>query len=528
VRIVYHLSGVILFLSVVLLALCILPGALATIHAGDLGIIVISTVFATPHLVVAMAVSDRPGSRDSYRDGWLAAASEASILGPQLCLVIAVAGATNHAPGWSSILYLLTAIVLALDCVLTGLFASHHGSERAANPSLLTFVTSSLMDLAAMLLMVLGFPVLRDGLFWTVVVLTILALGALSVRSIREPLVEMMEPIMPFRSSISEYPDNAQAKAAASEASVRDISRVSSQVLALASACLAFGGVVNLHEPAPDAAAYYEPAKWEEVHHDDHYYHHEDSGNKYDYRRQDAQHFDDHDHSEHYDDYPYYPHHDEYHDLDFGWDSPWLMVRWRGEGTEQHDQVELLLQAVAQAIGLHREDLMSEHVLMEHRILLFRSSSPLQKADSLARQTAWQDAVRELGFDGEPEGLDNDEEKRESWRKLKSLIDPSFPAQLDITFCHELHVHHVMTTAEASPESPEREAPIWPVHREEYKQAYRAICERWHQEHGYDDEWDYHYDYNHEHIGHLQEHLHESDDDVQYPSDPSDPSHFAD
>lgn len=377
ISLIYRLSGVVLFCSVLLLGACVL---LAVSPAPcDVCLATVAVAFALPHVAVALRRpfldAARGGTAKRHGDplgaSLLAASTEAAAVAPQLCVILATADIYGQKSYRQHALYVVTTAGFLLNLGVSAWLPSH-GEGMAVAPPAYALAVGMVLNAAASGMLVAVFPVLRDWLFWVLVFFSLAGVAALSFRDIREPCVEMMEPIMPFQSA----PDKIVASG------LREASRAASRLLALLSAISA------LTNALPDRPDPYRPQNFVASQH-----------TSYDYT-----------------------------EMDYGWDMPWLLLRWRSQTDDPGAQpdAEHLLDAAARAMGFHRQDVTMELFEESHRVLCFRFAAPIAVNESAGRQQRWHDAL--AGSRGGSGDLAH----------LVQLADFHFPAQLNATVCEWL------------------------------------------------------------------------------------------
>eukprot|EP00928_Gymnodinium_smaydae_P045791 TRINITY_DN30483_c0_g5_i1.p1 TRINITY_DN30483_c0_g5~~TRINITY_DN30483_c0_g5_i1.p1 ORF type:complete len:484 (+),score=60.11 TRINITY_DN30483_c0_g5_i1:201-1652(+) len=171
--------------------------------ACELCLILISVVFAVPHAVLAVRQLD--AETHKVFEGVLptrrveAAAAEASALGPQLCIVLALADSPGHAYFWQNLVYALTAIAFLL-AVAACFRHPPKLSDMALPPEVLETLACAAVDAITAVAIVLSYSHLQT---WF---LCICALGLACVvaslglfREVREFYIEWLEPIFVVR-----------------------------------------------------------------------------------------------------------------------------------------------------------------------------------------------------------------------------------------------------------------------------------------------------------------------------------------
>jgi hypothetical protein len=146
-----------------------------------------------------------------------------------------------------------------------------------------------------------------------------------------------------------------------------------------------------------------------------------------------------------------------------------LLLRWRS-GIKQPTEKELLT-AAAEAIGADKEAPHREQMLEAHRLLLFRV--PGSPEDGEPAHLRWKAAA------AAPAG------------RLAKLLDPGFPASLNVTLCLHAHAEEELarrTTTAAPSEAGEAEDQaagkkhgkiLARIGDSDAQAAYRAACDAW-------------------------------------------------
>lgn len=347
----HMLSGAGLFLSVLLLCAAMFgTGGSAT--TCDTCLVATACVFALPHAAVAARLVAAAGG--ALRGGAaLSMASEAAVLGPQLCVLWATADIYGKASPPQRGLYALTTAAYAASVCACGA-APPRGDGDATPSTFGALAVSIVASCASVITLVVSFPNLRDWLLWAVAAVELLLCAALSCWDVREPFLEILEPIMPLQ---SKRPRRSPLSAAL-------------QLLVLASSASAAWGVYaeHLRPPPPysQGAAY---------------------GSDY-VSMQPRQ----HEHPIPMAQQPRFSHADrQRRPAQAGpppratsttrpappQDDARLVLRWREDAEAARASagvdVDALLALAAGAMGLRPSHLAAERVLHEHRLLIFRA-----------------------------------------------------------------------------------------------------------------------------------------------------------
>lgn len=296
--------------------------------------------------------------------------------------------------------------------------------------------------------------------------------------------MEVMEPIMPIRTG-------GTNSFSARNTNVRDAVRLLSRLFALICVAVVLWDLAvnsaKLQQQQAEPEYTYKPPEYPQSSYDgDYYSHHEHS---YGY-----EHTYDHD-DDHYS-------HDYSHDHDYSAESSgdwpreeWLLMRWQAsaetqitledeDGTPHEDD---LLETIAEALHIQREELAVEELNRKHRVLVFMhfGHTGAEDGNSVNISERWREAVLA------PVG------------KLATIVDSTFPAEIDTDLCfglpHEpFSQYHpddaegtMTTTAEFSESIHEVLHSIEPSAARE---AYAAACKAWrrHWYHHYGDHGGYH------------------------------------
>lgn len=191
-----------LFLSILLLCatMAVMKGG---ITACEICLALVSIVFALPHAILAIRrLSD--GADEALR-GLLgpgvaeAAAGEAAALGPQLCILFALADAPGHAYLWQNLVYVLCTVAFLASVAACA--QSPPKSEGAALPPEVpeTFVGLAL-DAIAAIAIVLSYPHLNTWFLWACTVCLFAAAAAVQLPDVRAFYLDWLEPLLVLRS----------------------------------------------------------------------------------------------------------------------------------------------------------------------------------------------------------------------------------------------------------------------------------------------------------------------------------------
>mmetsp|Transcript_31345 Transcript_31345/g.57493 ORF Transcript_31345/g.57493 Transcript_31345/m.57493 type:complete len:426 (+) Transcript_31345:93-1370(+) len=200
------LSCVGLFVSIVLLcmAMALMAG---TITACELSLVFVAVGFAIPHAVVASRRLQQTGDKkmeDAPKPGAAsvaaeAAAHEAAALGPQLCVVLALADSPGHAYFWQKFIYLVSAVAFLAAVAACGRSPPKPGNA-ALPPEVGETFTCIALDAIAAVSLVVCFPHLNTWHLWALGAMLAGLYAAVWFDSWRELLVELVDPLMVVRS----------------------------------------------------------------------------------------------------------------------------------------------------------------------------------------------------------------------------------------------------------------------------------------------------------------------------------------
>lgn len=187
-----------LFVSILLL--CITMAAMSgTITVCELCLVVISAVFALPHAFIAARRIGSPAMNALPFEAAEAAGSEAAAIGPQLCVILALADTPGHAYMWQKLVYMAASI-----CFMAAVAASGQSPPKksgdALPPETLETWTCLALDVAACVCVLLCFPHLNTIGVWLLALLLILLAASVHMQEWRELYVDLLEPLFVVRS----------------------------------------------------------------------------------------------------------------------------------------------------------------------------------------------------------------------------------------------------------------------------------------------------------------------------------------
>lgn len=202
--IAHTVSCVGLFVSIILLcvAMALMSGA---ITACELCLCFVSIGFALPHAVVAcrkLNFADEKKTDHGFQaaaPAAEAAAQEAAALGPQLCVILALADSPGHAYLWQNFVYLVSAVAFVAAVAACGRSPPKVG-DAALPPDFGEFITCLLLDMAASVSLVICFPHLNTWHLWALTGLLILLFAAVWMEGWRDLLIDLLDPLFVVRS----------------------------------------------------------------------------------------------------------------------------------------------------------------------------------------------------------------------------------------------------------------------------------------------------------------------------------------
>mmetsp|Transcript_60727 Transcript_60727/g.198836 ORF Transcript_60727/g.198836 Transcript_60727/m.198836 type:complete len:633 (+) Transcript_60727:131-2029(+) len=199
----HTLSCVGLFLSILLLciAMALMKGQ---VTACELCLCFVSVGFALPHAVVACRKlrfqgpkkEDNPEVPAAAAE---AAAQEAAALGPQLCVILALADSPGHAYMWQNFAYLVSAVSFVAAVAACGRSPPKVG-DAALPPELGEFVTCLTLDAVASIALVICFPHLNTWHLWALFALLLAMFVAVWFEGWRDLFVDLLDPLFVVRS----------------------------------------------------------------------------------------------------------------------------------------------------------------------------------------------------------------------------------------------------------------------------------------------------------------------------------------
>lgn len=198
----HSVSCVGLFLSILMLCftMALMKGG---ITACELCLVIVSIGFAVPHAL--LAARRLSGAAERALEELLppqaaeAAAAEAAAMGPQLCIVLALADAPGHAYLWQNCVYCLASIAL-----LAAVAGSARYPPKTVGAALPPEVHESLvclvLDAVAALAIVLSYPHLNTWLTWASALGVLGVAASCRMQAVREVYEDWLEPVLVVRS----------------------------------------------------------------------------------------------------------------------------------------------------------------------------------------------------------------------------------------------------------------------------------------------------------------------------------------
>uniref|UniRef100_A0A7S4WF22 Uncharacterized protein n=1 Tax=Alexandrium monilatum TaxID=311494 RepID=A0A7S4WF22_9DINO len=313
----HTVSCVGLFASIVplCLALALMKG---TVTVCEICLIFVSVGFALPHAAVACRrLSWAGGSAQGAAapppaPAAEAAAREAAALGPQLCVILALADSPGHAYLWQNLVYLVSAVAFVAAVAACGRSPTKVG-DAALPPETGEFLTCLALDVAAAVSLVICLPHLNTWHLWASTAVLLALFVAACFEGWRELFVDFLDPLFVVRSDTAKALPGQQ----------RQRLRQASWVAALVCAAVALWDI-TLH--AVPEGLFEPPADLDGV----------GAGLPDVFGR-----------------------------------NAMLLLRWRPPPAEAPGEQQMLL-AAAEALEVERDQLTAQALLEEHRLLLFK------------------------------------------------------------------------------------------------------------------------------------------------------------
>jgi len=200
----HTVSCVGLFASIVplCLALALMKG---TVTVCEICLIFVSVGFALPHAAVACRrLSWAGGSAQGAAapppaPAAEAAAREAAALGPQLCVILALADSPGHAYLWQNFIYLISAVAFVAAVAACGRSPTKVG-DAALPPETGEFLTCLALDIVAAVSLVICFPHLNTWHLWALTALLLALFVAVWFEGWRDLFIDFLDPLFVIRS----------------------------------------------------------------------------------------------------------------------------------------------------------------------------------------------------------------------------------------------------------------------------------------------------------------------------------------
>jgi len=338
----------------------------------------------------------------------LGAASEASVLGPQLTVMLACADVSGLTQTWQQLVCLATVVAFVASVIACALNAPRR-TGSALPPTMAELVIYLLVDVLATVVLTMSFPQLwSTWLWWALLLFVIGLLSCASISYVRQPVLELIEPIMPMKAS----PDKVRPGAG------RDVARGIMRALVVVCAVMVLGrasqnqaALRTAKEVAAmaDSESYMDPEMeqyYENFPH--HAFDHEDyMGDRPDGEMSEYGHY-----GVQRDDWS---------------EDPWLLLRWLPTNDSIDDMK--LLAVAANMLGVDVAELALREMKIEHRLMIFEFAGEID-ATVAAAHLRWQEAVASSPHPANTSLL----------VEGASLVDISFPAYLNTTVCNSLGV----------------------------------------------------------------------------------------
>mmetsp|Transcript_82722 Transcript_82722/g.246745 ORF Transcript_82722/g.246745 Transcript_82722/m.246745 type:complete len:609 (+) Transcript_82722:50-1876(+) len=190
-------SGIGLFLCLLFLA-CALPLMPGEIVTSELCLIFVAAIHALVLLAIALRSALSLGDKGPAEAALLCAAEEAATLGPQLCVLLTLANVPGSSSRFERAAFMAVAASWGASLAACGRQPPKCVGMVAA-PSLTELGVCLAVDVASSITLFLCFPPLNAWPMWLLGVLLVLIGFLLTYNDLRSPLVELLEPIMPFR-----------------------------------------------------------------------------------------------------------------------------------------------------------------------------------------------------------------------------------------------------------------------------------------------------------------------------------------
>mmetsp|Transcript_111995 Transcript_111995/g.349024 ORF Transcript_111995/g.349024 Transcript_111995/m.349024 type:complete len:591 (-) Transcript_111995:5-1777(-) len=198
----HTVSCVGLFASIV--PLCITMAVMkGTITTCELCLAFVAIGFALPHAAVAFQrlnwASMSGKAAPLPAPAAEAAAREAAALGPQLCVILALADSPGHAYLWQNFVYLVSAVAFVAAVAACGRSPPKVG-DAALPPETPEFLTCIVLDVVAAVSLIVCFPHLNTWHLWALAALLVALFAAVWFPGWRDLFVDFLDPLFVIRS----------------------------------------------------------------------------------------------------------------------------------------------------------------------------------------------------------------------------------------------------------------------------------------------------------------------------------------
>lgn len=182
------------------LAMAIMKG---TVTACELCLAFVAIGFALPHVAVAAGrlnwASISGSSTPAPAPAAEAAAREAAAVGPQLCVILALADSPGHAYLWQNFVYLVASVAFVAAVAACGRSPPKVG-DAALPPDMPEFLTCLVLDVVAAVSLVICFPHLNTWHLWALTALLAALFAAVWFEGWRDLFIDFLEPLFVIRS----------------------------------------------------------------------------------------------------------------------------------------------------------------------------------------------------------------------------------------------------------------------------------------------------------------------------------------
>jgi len=374
----HTVSCVGLFASIIplCLAMALMKGDLT---ACEMCLSFVSMGFALPHAAVACRrlnfsnpKKNDDGASVAPAPAAEAAAQEAASLGPQLCVILALADSPGHAFLWQNLVYGVAAVAFLAAVAACGRSPPKVG-DAALPPEAGEFWTCILLDAAAAMSLMVCFPHLNTWHLWALVALLGVLFLAVWFEGWRELFIDFMEPVFVTRSDSDKVLPGQQ----------RQRLRQAAWVATLLCAFVALWDIMlhpvqeGLFEPPTDFGG-------------------ADSGLP-----------------------------------DIFDQNTLLLLRWKQQ-LQNQPQEEHMLSVAAEALGVEKDKLATQRLIVDHRLLLFKFLGPAEKGSKVPLHMRWKTLMLSPPT------------------RLAEVMDSDFPGTLNVTTCLHMQARKKYSKAKAA------------------------------------------------------------------------------